>query len=137
MLYGPPGTGKTSLIKAIATKYKSSICILSLRNISDSQFRNALAQVDSRDIVVIEDIDAFAISHSRVNKKVKNPGSDDDDIALTLSGLINAIDGLASGEGRILIATANHPELLDSALTRPGRFDLKVEIGYMTNESMK
>lgn len=56
---------------------------------------------------------------------------------VTLSGVLNAIDGPASGEGRILIATSNCPEVLDAALTRPGRFDLKTEIGYMTDETLR
>lgn len=56
---------------------------------------------------------------------------------VTLSGVLNAIDGPASGEGRILIATSNFPEKLDAALVRPGRFDLKTEITYMTDETFR
>ena len=45
--------------------------------------------------------------------------------SVTLSGLLNVIDGLFSNHGRILIMTTNHPEVLDSALIRPGRIDCK------------
>jgi chaperone BCS1 len=48
---------------------------------------------------------------------------------VTFSGLLNALDGVAAGEGRILFATTNHPERLDPALVRPGRIDRKVHIG--------
>lgn len=51
----------------------------------------------------------------------KEPGA-----GISLSGLLNAIDGVASHEGRVLIMTTNHPEKLDAALVRPGRVDRKV-----------
>lgn len=51
--------------------------------------------------------------------------------------MLNAIDGFASAEGRILVATTNVPSSLDAALTREGRFDLKLHIGYMENESFQ
>ena len=54
------------------------------------------------------------------------PGSSND-MGITMSGLLNAIDGVASQEGRVLIMTTNYPEKLDDALMRPGRVDMKVE----------
>ena len=51
---------------------------------------------------------------------------------LSYAGLLNAIDGVAAAEGRILIMTTNHPELLDGALVRPGRIDRKVEFKHAT-----
>lgn len=53
---------------------------------------------------------------------------------LTLSGLLNVIDGIASPEGRILILTSNFPERLDAALLRPGRIDMQVEFTNITKE---
>ncbi|KAF2690694.1 P-loop containing nucleoside triphosphate hydrolase protein [Lentithecium fluviatile CBS 122367] len=50
---------------------------------------------------------------------------------VTLSGLLNAIDGNASAEGRLLIMTSNNPDILDEALTRPGRIDKKVHFGKL------
>jgi chaperone BCS1 len=50
---------------------------------------------------------------------------------VTLSGLLNAIDGNASAEGRLLIMTSNNPDILDEALTRPGRIDKKVCFGKL------
>jgi SpoVK/Ycf46/Vps4 family AAA+-type ATPase len=54
---------------------------------------------------------------------------------ITMSGLLNVIDGAASVEGRLLIMTTNHPESLDEALTRPGRCDHHFRIGYATKAS--
>ena len=49
--------------------------------------------------------------------------------SVTFSGLLNSIDGILGGDGRILLMTTNHPDRLDPALLRPGRMDLKVELG--------
>ncbi|KAF2970850.1 hypothetical protein GQX73_g2717 [Xylaria multiplex] len=56
---------------------------------------------------------------------------------ISLSGLLNAIDGVASHEGRVLIMTTNVPEELDDALIRPGRVDLQVEFTYATKEQAR
>ena len=56
---------------------------------------------------------------------------------ITLSGLLNAIDGNASQEGRLLIMTSNNPDALDGALIRPGRVDKKVYFGNMTKAAGK
>lgn len=56
---------------------------------------------------------------------------------LTLSGLLNAIDGIFNNDGRILIMTTNHPEVLDDALLRPGRIDKKIKFDYSTKEQIK
>lgn len=56
---------------------------------------------------------------------------------ITLSGLLNAIDGNASQEGRLLILTSNNPDALDPALTRPGRIDKKVYFGNVTKSAAK
>ena len=52
-----------------------------------------------------------------------------------ISNLLNALDGVLSVDVRILIATTNYIDTLDDALLRPGRIDLKVDIGYINNES--
>jgi hypothetical protein len=52
---------------------------------------------------------------------------------LTLSGLLNVLDGVVDTPGRILIMTTNHPEMLDPALIRPGRIDKKIMLGYMAS----
>lgn len=68
---------------------------------------------------------AFKSVHQQNEKTKLNQG-------ISLSGLLNAIDGVASHEGRVLIMTTNHPEKLDEALIRPGRVDMIVEFPLAT-----
>lgn len=56
---------------------------------------------------------------------------------ITLSGLLNALDGVVSTPGRILIMTTNHPEILDDALIRPGRCDAKFQFDFCTKTQIK
>jgi hypothetical protein len=56
---------------------------------------------------------------------------------LSLSGLLNVLDGVVDTPGRILIMTTNHPEMLDPALIRPGRIDKKIMLGYMASSDVK
>ena len=69
---------------------------------------------------------------SQGNNDRKPPGT-----GISLSGLLNAIDGVASHEGRVLIMTTNHPEKLDAALVRPGRVDRRVEFKMAMKEQMR
>ncbi|KAI3330913.1 BCS1 N terminal-domain-containing protein [Ustulina deusta] len=69
--------------------------------------------------------------------KVLKKDAEDQKKGISLSGLLNAIDGVASHEGRILIMTTNIPESLDDALIRPGRVDLQVKFTYATKEQTK
>jgi chaperone BCS1 len=71
---------------------------------------------------------ALSSVYDRLANRGSSGGKDGKDAkGISLSGLLNAIDGVASHEGRILIMTTNHPEDLDPALIRPGRVDRKVE----------
>ncbi|KAF2163476.1 hypothetical protein M409DRAFT_68420 [Zasmidium cellare ATCC 36951] len=66
-------------------------------------------------------------SDSKPKKRTNNNNSNDNSgSGISLSGLLNAIDGVATHEGRVLIMTTNHPEKLDAALVRPGRVDRRV-----------
>lgn len=67
----------------------------------------------------------------------RGPWSADDKKGISLSGLLNAIDGVASHEGRVLIMTTNKPEALDDALIRPGRVDLQVAFTHATREQAR
>ena len=63
--------------------------------------------------------------------------SNANDTGITLSALLNAIDGVASQEGRVLIMTTNHPEKLDDALMRPGRVDMKIEFTLASKQQTR
>lgn len=129
LFQGPPGTGKTSLIKAICSEYNKRLYYLSLQGISDKNLQKALSTVPEGGIVAIEDIDAFEVKLDRDSTSsaiAKDPLQ-----SLTLSGTLNAIDGVLSAEGIIVIATTNHPDKLDAALLREGRLGLHLTLGYM------
>jgi len=65
-----------------------------------------------------------------------NPGPEVDQ-GISLSGLLNAVDGVASAEGVVLIMSTNHPEKLDDALIRDGRVDLKIEFTLPRKEELR
>jgi chaperone BCS1 len=131
VFHGPPGTGKTSLVSALCDKFKKPLHIMSLSGMTDNSLELALSLLPNNALVLIEDIDTYSVTTTRQST------SSIDDLSemmgLTLSGLLNAIDGIIASDGRILIATTNHLELLDPALIRKGRFNLSVEIGMLTD----
>ncbi|KAI0745611.1 hypothetical protein C8Q76DRAFT_34689 [Earliella scabrosa] len=127
LLYGVPGSGKSSLIHAIAGELMLDIYVVSLSSswINDSTLTTLMGRVPARCIVLLEDLDAaFTRSTSRDGSST---GSPEDINTLSLSGLLNALDGVAASEGRLLFATTNHLERLDPALSRPGRMDVWIE----------
>ncbi|XP_060193535.1 AAA-ATPase At5g17760-like [Lycium barbarum] len=137
LLYGPPGTGKSSLIAAIANYLKFDIYDLEFSNIKrDSDLRRLLLSTKNRSILVIEDIDCSVELPQRTDIKKEKKFQDSQ---LTLSGLLNFIDGLWSscGDERVIIFTTNHKERLDPALLRPGRMDMHIHMSYLTSESFK
>ncbi|KAJ0923515.1 putative AAA+ ATPase domain, ATPase, AAA-type, core, AAA-type ATPase domain-containing protein [Helianthus annuus] len=136
LFYGPPGTGKSSLVAAMANYLKFDVYDLDLREVQcNSDLRRLLIGTKNRSIIVIEDIDCNVGVQSREGE---NEGPDKDD-KITLSGLLNFIDGLWSscGDERIIVFTTNHKERLDAALLRPGRMDVHVEMSYCTYDGFK
>ncbi|KDQ61015.1 hypothetical protein JAAARDRAFT_67424 [Jaapia argillacea MUCL 33604] len=127
LLYGPPGSGKTSYIQALAGALSYDICVLNLseRGLTDDKLNHLLSNVPERSFVLIEDVDAA------FNKRVKT-SEDGYQSAVTFSGFLNVLDGVASGEERVIFMTTNHIERLDPALIRPGRVDLTVLIDDAT-----
>jgi chaperone BCS1 len=130
LFYGAPGTGKTSLSFALAGHFKLNLYIMSLASpkLDDSTLDSMFGMLPPQCIVLMEDIDS-----ARIERGTKELEEDTEDRSkkrsrhysgpVTLSGLLNAIDGSASQEGRVLIMTSNSPEELDDALLRPGRID--------------
>ncbi|CAH8305150.1 unnamed protein product [Eruca vesicaria subsp. sativa] len=149
LLYGPPGTGKSSLIAAMANYLKFDVFDLDLSSIyGNADLKRVLLSTTNRSILVIEDIDCNAEVRDREDEiqgsgkgggKRKHRDDDDEsdddqDSQLTLSGILNFIDGLWSsfGDERIIVFTTNHKDRLDPALLRPGRMDMHINMSYCT-----
>ncbi|VDN06131.1 unnamed protein product [Thelazia callipaeda] len=133
LFYGPPGSGKSSFIAALASHFGYSVCMLSLseRTLDDDRLNHLLNTPPAYSVVVLEDIDAAFISRE---DPVQSSKAYEGLTRVTLSGLLNAIDGVASADERILFMTTNHIDRLDPALIRPGRVDVKQYFGYCTEK---
>uniref|UniRef100_A0A914DC66 Mitochondrial chaperone BCS1 n=1 Tax=Acrobeloides nanus TaxID=290746 RepID=A0A914DC66_9BILA len=132
LLYGPPGTGKTSVISALASQFGYSVAILSLndRLLTDSNVNQLINRAPNKTIILLEDIDVAFVSREEKEDSKK-------ETCVTLSGLLNAIDGVASAEERIIFMTTNYKERLDSALIRPGRIDFQAYLGHCTEDMIE
>jgi len=154
LLSGLPGTGKTSMIRAISNMTKRHIVNVNFANITTaSQLKNLFYNdklvvyndssmsdtksyfipIDQR-LYVLEEIDA-------VGDIVKQRSSDTNLTSkeivpdeLTLGEILTVLDGTMEIPGRMIIMTSNHPEVLDKALLRPGRIDLKACFGNATRD---
>ncbi len=113
LLHGPPGNGKTTLVLAAAGELNLSVAVLSLSNrlLSDKALRGLVDALPPATLLLIEDVDCVFKTERMTTEQT----------GVTLSGLLNALDGVSSREGRVLFLTTNHPERLDPALVRPGR----------------
>ncbi|KAF8201547.1 BCS1 N terminal-domain-containing protein [Pholiota molesta] len=105
------------------------ICVLNLseRGLADDKLFHLLSNAPERSFILIEDIDAA------FNKRVQT-SEDGYQSSVTFSGFLNALDGVASGEERLIFMTTNHVDKLDPALIRPGRVDLIEKIDDATPE---
>jgi chaperone BCS1 len=121
LLHGPPGNGKTTLVAAVAGELGLSVAVLSLNDklMTDDGLRTRVDALPPGTVLLIEDIDC-AFAEQRAAGEA---------IGVTMSGLLNALDGVGSREGRVLFLTTNHPERLDPALVRPGRVDRSYRLG--------
>ncbi|MFS7970723.1 putative AAA+ ATPase domain, ATPase, AAA-type, core, AAA-type ATPase domain-containing protein [Helianthus anomalus] len=153
LLYGPPGTGKSTMIAAMANFLCYDIYDLELTAVKDNtELRRLLIETSSKSIIVIEDIDCSMDLTGQRKKEVKEeeeesdpkkpmkpPENEGKTSKVTLSGLLNFVDGLwsACGGDRLIVFTTNHVEKLDPALIRRGRMDKHIELSYCGFEAFK
>ncbi|HYG40743.1 MAG TPA: ATP-dependent zinc metalloprotease FtsH [Cytophagales bacterium] len=132
LLVGPPGTGKTLLAKAVAGEAAVPFFTLSgsdfvemFVGVGAARVRDLFKQAKEKApcIVFIDEIDAIGRSRGRGSM----PGANDER-ENTLNSLLVEMDGFATDSGVIILAATNRPDVLDSALLRPGRFDRQISI---------
>ncbi|PPU99483.1 ATP-dependent metallopeptidase FtsH/Yme1/Tma family protein [Xanthomonas hyacinthi] len=132
LMVGPPGTGKTLLAKAIAGEAKVPFFSISgsdfvemFVGVGASRVRDMFEQAKKHApcIIFIDEIDAVG------RHRGAGLGGGHDEREQTLNQLLVEMDGFEGGEGVIVIAATNRPDVLDPALLRPGRFDRQVVVG--------
>ena len=132
LMVGPPGTGKTLLAKAIAGEAKVPFFSISgsdfvemFVGVGASRVRDMFEQAKKHApcIIFIDEIDAVG------RHRGSGMGGGHDEREQTLNQMLVEMDGFEGGEGVIVIAATNRPDVLDKALLRPGRFDRQVIVG--------
>lgn len=159
LLHGIPGTGKTSIIKALASHYSVPLYVLNIAEHSDRSFTQAMEAVPKRAFILIEDFDSAGAVKSRFPTTSPQPqedlppapiqtaptirvdmGSDDllkSMLGLTLSGVLNTLDGPVPLDEVAVFLTTNDIGSIDPAVLREGRVDLLLEFGPLQNSEIR
>jgi chaperone BCS1 len=145
IFYGPPGNGKTTLILWLASQLGMDVAILSSCS-DDETFLGLVTRVPKGAVLLLEDVDAlFASAKSREEEPVAEEEGDSEESlkkaaaatskTVTLSVLLNYLDGMLSREGQIVFMTTNYYDRIDPALLRRGRADRRLFLGPPSEET--
>jgi chaperone BCS1 len=143
LFYGPPGTGKTSLVSALAAHFGLSIYVINLGEFNDRRLMSAVNRVPANSVLLFEDIDCMRGSQSREGRDSGEAKDKKATLAtkenastngVTLSGLLNLLDGFHAPNGVLFVMTTNQVDKLDPALLRPGRIDHKLFLGKASDQ---
>lgn len=152
LMHGPAGTGKTSLSLALAGLFGLELYLLHVPSVrGDQELEKLFTTLPPRCFILLEDIDAVGVKNrgdfnrdADADDGERDDGDDENEddrsqygarSCITLSGLLNVLDGVASQEGRIVLMTSNFAERLDRALVRPGRIDKMIYLGNISRRS--
>lgn len=143
---GEPGTGKSSLVRAICSYLNRdmyflnqdsttskvltrSISEFNIMSYSSDDFGNRKKR-NKEGVIILEEIDTFNTIQNR------NDESEMKTDKTSMSTILNVLDGALTPDGLIFIATTNYPEKIDTAIKRPGRFDLTIKIGLLNKTNL-
>lgn len=130
LLCSPPGTGKSSFSLSVAGHFDLDLYVLSMSGLSNHSLKTLFADLPQHCVVLLEDVDATSLKRTQEKNAYASQSGfpqKSTDGNVSLSTLLNVLDGIGAPEGRVLIMTTDHIERLDPALIRPGRVDMKVE----------
>lgn len=146
ILEGPPGTGKSSLVKAIARRYRRDLHQINLSE-HGRNLGNLLSKLKPGDMVCIEDFDDVRTLHRRVaadNRRMDLPESDDKsnaamlmDCDIPLSTFLNILQGVIELDDIIIVMSTNHLEKIDPAVYRPSRVDKTIHVPFLKDAEIK
>jgi len=126
---GIPGSGKTTFISALAAMYGYDIAIITFTHkVTDDKFIRLIRTLPEKTLLVLEDIDCL------FEDRKKNDGHKN---VVTFSGILNALDGIATPDNFICFITTNYKSNLDSALLRPGRIDKILKFKTVVKSQIK
>jgi chaperone BCS1 len=144
LFYGPPGTGKSSLASALAQKFWMSIYMINLNRFNDRTLAAAINDIPPSSVILFEDIDCMGTGDARAGDDersgIRQLANRQDDEArpespgVTLSGLLNVLDGFVAPDDVLFVMTSNEIDALDPALLRPGRIDYRLFMGEATEQ---
>ena len=124
LFYGPPGTGKSSIARAIATHFRRNLYYLSLSALeSDESLFQAAASIRPNSVLLLEDVDTVRAMVDRRSA---------DDGGVSMSAVLNVLDGVMTPHGLVKILSTNDLDALDPAIYRSGRVDVVEKIDYAT-----
>jgi mitochondrial chaperone BCS1 len=140
LFYGPPGTGKTSLVSALGAQLGMSIYVVNLAEMNDRTLKGAMNSVPENSVILFEDIDCMKASSRKLESDdwaLGPPAAPEaavqskapDRGGVSLSGLLNVVDGFYAPENVVFVMTTNDIDALDPALLRPGRIDYRLYLG--------
>jgi cell division protease FtsH len=138
LLVGPPGTGKTLLARAVAGEAEVPFFSVSgsdfmemFVGVGASRVRDMFSEAKETApaIIFIDELDSIG------RKRGAGMGGGHDEREQTLNQLLSELDGFEENEGIVVMAATNRPDILDSALTRPGRFDRQITVDLPTQHS--
>lgn len=131
LLYGAPGSGKSSTALAIANELRMNVYIISLSALtSDEALNDCFNNIPHNSIIILEDIDVASAVRDRETEE-------GDENGVTMSGMLNVLDGFQSPPGVITIMTTNRKDVLDEAIRRPGRVDLEEELSCLDDFQLR